>query len=119
MSKLYRFSRFSNDVLSEETDKYCQVLYLFSYFDIISTSIKNINTKSLGVIRTTFTHDHSKMDRRKKCTNYTISCKDNTITQSYIKFDTDCPFTTLKVITKPHSSNEYNVHYLAQLVTSY
>lgn len=117
MSKLYRFSRFTNDVLSEETDKYCQVLYLFSYFDIISSSIKNIDTKSLGVIRSTFTHDHSKMDRRKIKTVYQIYCDDKLIEDKYIKYDTSCPFKTMTVITRSHSSLEYRIHYLKHLTT--
>ena len=113
---LYRFCRFTQDKLSKETDKYCQSMHLFSYFSTISTSLNTYDIDS-KVYRTTFTHDHSKMDRRKIKTVYQIYCDDKLIEDKYIKYDTSCPFKSMTVVTKPHSSLQYRVHYLTQLNT--
>ena len=113
---LYKFCRFTQDKLSKHTDKYCQSMYLFPYFTTISTSLKHffIDDK---VYTTTFTHDHSKMDRRKIKTVYQIYCDNELIEDKYIKYDTSCPFKTMTVITRSHSSLEYRIHYLKHLTT--
>lgn len=117
--KTYRFSRFTQDVLSEKTDYYCQELYLFSYFDNISQLIKHKFNLSNSVFVTTFTHNGIKTDHYhnsdKHRTYYSISVDNNIIYKSTINYDRKCPFKLLIVKTKPFSLTKSHIHFISRI----